>query len=435
MPEQPHDAFWRIEQATRASVIVDAADYFVHLRSAMLKAQRRIILVGWDFDARIPLGDDASDGSPHAIGAFISWLVKRRPGLDVYILRWGTGALEMFLHARTLLTVLGWIPDPRIHLKLDGHHPIAGSHHQKVAVIDDTLAFCGGIDTTRNRWDTREHADHEPRRVNPNGQPYGPWHDATTALEGPVARALGDMCRQRWEKAGGRPIDPLPDLAPCWPDQLRADFYEVAVGISRTLPAMSDHAVVNEVENLYVSMIKRAKSWIYAESQYFASRHIAEAIAQRLHEDDGPEVVVITPTSAEGWLEPVAMDTARARLIAALRDCDRGDRFRVYHPMTAGGAPIYVHAKVTVIDDDVLRVGSSNLNNRSLRLDSECDISIDAARDRRGEVSVTIAGVRNSFLAEHLGTSCSEVERKLMAPGSLIATIESLRRDGRSLRP
>ena len=282
---------------------------------------------------------------------------------------------------------------------------------------------------------TREHADHEPRRVNPNGQPYGPWHDATTALEGPVARALGDMCRQRWEKAGGRPIDPLPDLAPCWPDQLRADFYEVAVGISRTLPAMSDHAVVNEVENLYVSMIKRAKSWIYAESQYFASRHIAEAIAQRLHEDDGPEVVVITPTSAEGWLEPVAMDTARARLIAALRDCDRGDRFRVYHPMTAGGAPIYVHAKVTVIDDDVLRVGSSNLNNRSLRLDSECDISIDAARDRRGEVSVTIAGVRNSLLAEHLGTSCSEVERKLMETGSLIATIESLRTDGRSLRP
>lgn len=433
-PPSKSDAFWRIEQATRAAVIVDADDYFVHLRSAMLKARRRIMLVGWDFDARINLADGAEDGAPSTVGKFISWLVERRPDLDVYILRWGTGALEMFLHARTLFTVLRWVRDPRIHLKFDGHHPLAGSHHQKVAVIDDDLAFCGGIDMTRNRWDTRGHRDDEPRRVNPNGDPYGPLHDATTALEGAAARALGDMCRIRWEQAGGRSLGPVEGGARCWPDGLGADFENVSVGISRTLPAMHDHDTVHEIEALYISLIKRAKRWIYAESQYFASRHIAEAIAERLHEDDGPEVVIVNPTTAEGWLEPVAMDTARARLIVALRDCDLHGRFRVYHPFTVGGTPIYVHAKVTVIDNEVLRVGSSNFNNRSLRLDSECDVSIDASREGGEDVRVSIAGIRNSLLAEHLGADCGAVERKLAETGSLIATIEALRCGGRSLR-
>ncbi|PZP99152.1 MAG: phospholipase [Variovorax paradoxus] len=427
-------AFWRVEEATQAAVIVDADDYFVHLRSAMLKARRRIILVGWDFDARISLAEDLGDGAPATIGRFISWLVKRRPELDVYILRWATGALETLLHARTVLAILRWTWDPRIHLKFDGHHPLGGSHHQKIAVIDESLAFCGGIDMTRNRWDTRGHLDNEPRRINPNGQPYGPWHDATTALEGPVARALGEMCRKRWEGAGGDPLEPIEAGPSCWPDRLTPDFTNVSVGISRTLPAMGDHEAIHEIEELYVTLIKRAKRWIYAESQYFASRHIAEAIAQRLHEENGPEVVIVNPTTAEGWLEPVAMDTARARLVAALRDCDSQGRFRIYHPFTAGGVPIYVHAKVMVIDDEVLRVGSSNFNNRSLRLDSECDVSIDANSEKSGAVGATIAGIRNALLAEHLGTDCGTIERALHETGSLIATIEALRRPGRTLR-
>lgn len=426
--------FWRVERATRAAVIIDADDYFSHLRAAMLKANRRIVLVGWDFDARVRLGTAAGDDGPETIGRFISWLVENKPQLEVYVLRWGTGAWATLAHGRTLLTILRWIRDPRIHLKLDGHHPFAGSHHQKVAVIDDSLAFCGGIDMTRNRWDSRDHLDVEPRRINPNGRPYGPWHDATTAVEGPAARALGEMCRKRWEGAGGRRMEPVPEGADCWPEQLHPDFTDVSVGISRTLPAMRDHETVHEIEDLYVALIQRAKRWIYAESQYFASRHIAEAIARRLHEDHGPEVVIVNPTTADGWLEPIAMDTARARLVTALRDCDVHGRFRMYHPFTAGGRPIYVHAKVTVIDDDVLRVGSSNFNNRSLRLDSECDVTFDADCETAVGVREVIGGIRNSLLAEHLGTDCQTIERRLAESGSLIKTIEALQCAGRSLR-
>jgi len=430
--EQDRAAFWCTRQASRASVIIDAEDYFSALRQAMLKARRQILLVGWDFDARIDFAGEAQDGGPRTIGKFISWLVRERPELEVRILRWDTGAFKTLFHGRTLLTLLRWVRDPQIHLKLDGHHPLAGSHHQKVVVIDDDVAFCGGIDMTRGRWDTRAHSDEEPRRTNPDGKPYGPWHDATTALEGPVARALGDMCRTRWREAGGRELQPVRDGNKCWPADLAADFTNVPIGISRTLPAMRDHATITEIEELYVALIRRAKRLIYAESQYFASRRIAEAIAHRLHEEDGPEIVVVNPVSAEGWLEPIAMDTARARLVAALRDCDKHGRFRIFHPYTAAGTPIYVHAKITVIDDQVIRVGSSNFNNRSLRLDSECDVSIDAAGD--SATAGTIAAIRNALLAEHLGVSPDRVVAKLEETGSLISTIDGLRTAGRSLR-
>ncbi|MCE3544068.1 hypothetical protein LXJ56_28215, partial [Escherichia coli] len=81
-----------------------------------------------------------------------------------------------------------------------------------------------------------------------------------------------------------------------------------------------------------------------------------------LDEVDGPEIVIVNPETAQGWLEPLAMDTARARLVEALRRRDRHGRLRLYHPYTRGGAPIYCHAKITVVDDTQLRIGSANIN-------------------------------------------------------------------------
>ena len=433
---RPDHNCWRIEAATRATVVVDAEDYFHAARVAMLKAKRQILLVGWDFDARIRFKDDrADDDGPEEVGAFISWLVARTPDLQVHILRWDTGAIRSLFHATTIARIVRWAFDDRIHLRLDGRHPFGGSHHQKVLVIDDALAFCGGIDMTVDRWDTRQHLDDEPRRVEPDGTPYKPWHDATTMLEGPVAAALGEMCRERWRGSGGVIDAPGEGTDDCWPAHVEPDFTDVAVGIARTMPEMDDAPGIHEVEMLYVDLITRAERWIYAESQYFASRKVAEAIAKRLAEPEGPEIVIVHPTTAQGWLEPLAMDSARARLVEALRRIDTHGRLRLYHPYTAGGEPIYVHAKVTVIDDEVLRVGSSNFNNRSLRLDTECDVVIDGAQAGNADTMAAIAGIRNALLAEHLGVDCATVEAAIGETGSLIATIERLRGGGRSLRP
>jgi phosphatidylserine/phosphatidylglycerophosphate/cardiolipin synthase-like enzyme len=436
-PLRPRDNCYRVAQATRASVIVDADDYFHWARTAMMKAKRRIVLVGWDFDGRITLGRAGpGDPAPENVGDFIYWLAENRPELDIYLLRWDLGALKTLTRGSTIFTVLKWMSHPRIHTKLDGAHPTGGSHHQKIVVIDDSFAFCGGIDMTEDRWDTRAHVHEDDRRRRPNGTRYKPWHDATTAIEGPMAEALAKISRDRWHHAGGKHMEALPaPLASCWPDDLHVHFENVEMGVSRSVPTMPGQDPIVEIERLYLGQIARAKRFIYAESQYFASRRIAEAIAKRLEEEDGPEIVVINPLTAQGWLEPLAMDTARARLHEALHRRDRHGRFRIYHPFTDGGEAIYVHAKILIVDDAILRIGSSNMNNRSLRLDTECDVTIDADMPGNDAVRGTITAIRDDLLAEQLGVDPAVVTASLAETGSLIATIEALRGTGRTMRP
>jgi phosphatidylserine/phosphatidylglycerophosphate/cardiolipin synthase-like enzyme len=425
---------WRIERAGRAALVVDAADYFDHARRAMIRARRRIMLIGWDFDARIGIGDAGEDGGPETIGRFILWLAKRRPELEIYLLRWDIGALKSLFRGITPLVALRWKLHKRIHVKLDGAHPFGASHHQKIVVIDDCFAFCGGIDMTVGRWDRRCHRDDDPGRKAPNGKPQKPWHDATMALEGPVAAALGDLARDRWARAGGGALAPVHGGADCWPAGLSPHFEGVDVAIARTLPEYGEHRPAHEIEALFLDLIARARRFLYVETQYFASRRIAEAISRRLREPDGPEIVLINPEQADGWLEQEAMDTARARLHEALARIDDRGRFRIYIPYTEGGAPIYVHAKIMIVDDLVLRVGSSNMNNRSQRLDTECDVAIDAEADGDARAGRAIRELRTGLLAEHLGVAPDRVEACFAETGALIATIERLAGPGRSLR-
>lgn len=432
---EPGHNCWRTAQASRLSVIVDAEDYFRTARAAMLRAEKQIMLIGWDFDARILLTHDDPPDHPEApreVGAFITWLVRRKPELNVHILRWDVGAIASILRGRTLQTLIKWKLAKRIHLKLDATHPTGASHHQKIVVIDDCLAFCGGIDMTLGRWDTRAHADDDPGRTNPGGDRYMPWHDATTAIQGPAAAMLGDLCRERWHRAGGHRLDRPQVEHECWPDKLTPDFTDIRVAVARTQPELNGEAPVQEIEKLYLDLIGTARRFIYAESQYFASRRIAEALAKRLAEPDGPEFVIVNPRRADGWLEQSAMDTARARLFQALKQHDPHGRLRIYHPYTAAGEAIYVHAKVLVVDDRFLRIGSSNFNNRSLGLDTECDVALAAGTP---EEAARIAAIRDGLLAEHLGTDSLTVAAAIADKGSLVAAVEGMRGTGRSLRP
>jgi phosphatidylserine/phosphatidylglycerophosphate/cardiolipin synthase-like enzyme len=426
---------WRATTANRFAFIVDAEEYFKAVRAAMLNARQSIFLIGWDFDTRIRLEPAGDDEGPRNLGDFFLWLVGRTPSLNIRLLRWDTGAFKAIFRGNTLATVLRWKAHPRITLKLDGAHPIAASHHQKIVVIDDALAFCGGIDITSERWDRRDHSDADPGRRRPDGTAYGPWHDATSALDGPAAKAMGDLARERWHLATGEHLEPVACETDPWPHSLAPTFQRVGLGIARTVPKMEGQAEAHEIEQMYLDLIASAKRYIYAESQYFASRKIARAIAQRLSEPDGPEIVVINPKTAEGWLEPIAMDSARARLVEALERIDKRRRFRLYHPQTAGGEPIYVHAKVLIVDDHWLRVGSSNFNNRSMRLDTECDVIVAADQADSGSARATIANLRDDLLAEHLDVDTRTVTDALQQTGSLIDTIDKLRKPGRTLVP
>lgn len=436
MADEITGALWREAHATQFALIVDADNYFRHARAAMLNARQRIMLIGWDFDTRILLGDQPpADGGPDTLGKFVLWLVKRNPALDIYILRWDVGVLKAFVRGTHWITAARWYAHPRIHGKLDHSHPAGASHHQKIVVIDDDFAFCGGIDMTGSRWDTRAHSPDDPRRVDPKDKPYPPWHDATSAIEGDAARQIGALAELRWTLAGGKPLTPPATGLGGWPEALKPDMTDVTIGIARTMPAMDDRAPAHEIEALYVAMIEAARRSIYVETQYFASRRIAEAIARRLAEPDGPEIAVVHPEHADGWLEQVAMDSARARLHSALRRFDpSARRFRLYHPFDAAGTAIYVHAKIMIVDDRIVRIGSSNLNNRSMRLDTECDVMVDAARTGNAGAVRRIAAIRDDLLAEHLGCTAEAVGTAIGERG-LIGAIEALRGEGRSLRP
>src|SRR5918997_3216998 len=127
---------------------------------------------------------------------------------------------------------------------------------------------------------------------------------------------------------------------------------------ARTRGAHKQLPEIREIEALFVDMIARTRRYFYAENQFFASRVIAEAIAKRLGEPDSPEFVIVNPKTAEGLIEPEVMDPARAKLLQALGKADRHGRLRVYTPVTKGGCDIYVHSKITIVDGEMLRVGS-----------------------------------------------------------------------------
>jgi phosphatidylserine/phosphatidylglycerophosphate/cardiolipin synthase-like enzyme len=432
---------WRYAHATRAHVIVDAEEYFARMREAMIAAEHRIMLIGWDFDTRIDLcrrepGYRRAPGDPpDRLGDFMLWLAKRKPNLEIRVLKWNIGALKMLLRGSMPLDLLRWWWNRQIDFMFDGAHPVGCSHHQKIVVVDDCFAVCGGIDMTGDRWDTREHREDDPRRKRPTGARYGPWHDATMAMEGPVAAALAEYGRERWVQAGGERMEPCPPRHETpWPEALEAEFENVEIGLARTRAQYEAIVETREIEALFVEQIARAKRFIYAESQYFASRRIAEAMTERLARPDPPEIVLINPVTAEGWLEQAAMDGARTRLLHAIRDRDHANRFSLWCPYGAKGTPIYVHAKIMIVDDEVLRVGSANLNNRSMGLDSEFDVFIDAARSGGDAARKAIEGLRHALLAEHCGLEIEAVAALLAQNKSMAGMLDNAPKGGKCLR-
>ena len=430
---------WCVEQASRLSVIVDTADYFAAFAEACRQAQHQILILGWDFDRRERLHrDDAARDLPDQLGAFLAELTRRRPELRVYLLSWDFNMI--YAAERELLPALRLrLQTPRrFHFRLDARHPAGASHHQKVVVIDDRIAFVGGIDLSRWRWDTCEHRPDDPRRVDPNGKAYPPFHDLMVLVEGAAAARLGDLARTRWRRARGWKIAPPATRRESpWPPSVAVGLRDVPVAIARTQPRYRGQPAVREVERLYRDAIAAARQFVYVENQYFTARVLADAMAARLAEPDGPEIVLVLPQHTGGWLEQVTMDVLRARVVERLRHADRWGRLRIYYPYQPGLGEqcISVHAKLMIVDDRLLRIGSSNTSNRSMGLDTECDLAIEAAAPGDA-VHVFIRTLRHRLLGEHLAVVPARLASAEAQHSGLVAPIESLLdAEGRSLRP
>lgn len=420
---------WRHARADRFSLIIDAQDYFVALRRAMIEARDQVLMIGWDFDFEIEMlpgqsdaGGLAPDGLPNRVGPFLEALVDRAPRLDIYLLKWSGGVL--IAPARIIPGLrVKWLSPGQIHLGFDGRHPVGACHHQKIVVVDDSLAFCGGIDVTDGRWDTRAHRPGDPCRALKSGEIAQPWHDAAAMFDGPAVRVTADLARARWLRATDEDLPaPLADTRDMWPAEVEPDLRDVEIALSRTEPPTGDAPAVVEIETMYLDAIASARRSIYLESQYFSAPGIADAIAARLAEPDGPDVVVINPRAAQGAVEDLAMHVPRSRILREMARRDPHRRFRILYPVNAASEPIYVHAKLMIVDDTMLRVGSSNLNRRSMGFDSEADVTLIAAND---EHRAAIRRIRASLLAEHMGRDTDRVARAIERRG-LVGAVRAL---------
>jgi phospholipase D1/2 len=413
---------WRREPAQRAAVLVDGEAYFAAFRAACLRAERVIRIVGWDIHSRMRLvPGEPEDALPAELGPFLNALLRRRHRLRIDVLIWDFAAIYTIEREPLPLLNREWRVHRHMRLRFAADHPVGASHHQKVVVIDDAIAFVGGIDLTMRRWDSSAHRRLDPRRVDPSGDAYAPFHDVQTLVDGAAAQAIAELARERWNRAIGKPLPPVEATDDAWPAHVTPDFRDVCVAIARTEPACQSRREVHEVQALWLAGIAAARRMLYVENQYLTANVIGEALEHRLGEREGPEIVIVLPRRCHGWLEQTALAGCQARLIRRLRGADRHGRLRVLYPVVSGTGEredgwVRIHAKVLVVDDRLLRVGSSNLSNRSMGVDTECDLAIEAEDDR---TRAAIASVRNRLLGEHLGMASGAVGAAIEAQGLL----------------
>ena len=430
---EPGSTCWRADVAPNAALLVDMETYLAAAKAAMQGAMRSIHFLNWAFDPDTILdhGPDGGSAASQTIGSFLRLLSQERPDLDIRVLCWkaplAVAATQRFFPLRSLRFFAG----SRIDFRLDGALPAGASHHQKVIVIDDAVAFCGSCDIGPDRWDTPEHLHPDPRRAKTaDGQTcYDCRHEVMALVNGQAAASLGTLFRDRWARATGEVLPPSEvGPTPVWLDGIASAFNDVVVGVSRTQAPWRDFKELREGEAALLAAIASAEHTLYFENQYFTSPIIAEALAQRLAEPDGPEIIVVSTRHSPSWFDQMTMDKTRSRFLRRLEHADRHQRFRAYSPCTRNGQVIIVHAKLAVVDDRYVRIGSSNVNNRSEGFDSECDLTLDAGSDP-GPAPDAVAEFRNGLVGHWLGCSTAEVATAAARAG-LGEAIEALRENG-----
>jgi phosphatidylserine/phosphatidylglycerophosphate/cardiolipin synthase-like enzyme len=416
-------------------MLIDMAAYFDAAMKAMRNARRTVYLLNWAFEPQTlfhpQAGCTGQDGD--RIGNFLKALANDNPCLDVRVLCWKSALPIAATQDWFTIADRKVFSGTKVKFVLDGKLPLGASHHQKAIVIDDAIAFCGGGDIGPDRWDTPQHLDDDPRREKTRHahgadiKDFDSRHEVMGLVEGAPAKALGALFRERWMRATGEVLAEPPPTEPIWPDGYVAQFDRIEVGLSRTQGAWRRYPEVREVERLHLEAIAAAQSCIYMENQYFTSPLIAGALARRLEEPNGPEIVLIGTEHSPSYFDQMTMDRTRVRFIETLQRADRHGRLQAYSPVTALGRIIIVHAKLTIIDDRLLRIGSANINNRSLGFDTECDLSFEATgAANRTEVTAH----RTRLLAHWLGCDDETVAKAIRDAGGVGAAVEALRNSG-----
>ena len=381
----------------RVTPLVDGECFFAALAEALAQAQAYVYGVGWCLTPQIPLKrHNLQEMVQTRLLTLLSDTARRVP---VRILLWSGAPVLFQPTTRGTEAVQQALADQAsgdIQCRLDHSAHFSHCHHQKAIVIDGRIAFVGGMDLTTfqgDRWDTPRH----PLRAGPN------WHDVQVRIEGEAAADVEQNFRQRWLAATGD--GDLPHREPAWEES-----WQTPVQIVRTIPpGVYPFAPRGEfgIHHAYTRALRQAQRLIYLENQYLWSPDIVDALIAAMNKQHAEpfRIVIVLPARAYSGKWDNDQHVAKLRAV----DAGRGI-VSVYCPYTSGPSigvhafayrPIYVHAKVAIIDDEWLTVGSANLNNRGLITDSEINAVV-----RDPELA---RNLRIALWAEHLALPREQV--------------------------
>ena len=435
-------------EGNRVEVLIHGAEYFARLYDVLgtLEADDWVHFTDWEGDP-----DERLAGPGTEVGRVLAELAER--GVHVRGLLWRSHPRQAHLSEQQNTKLVRQVNEAGGEVLLDERVRRGGSHHQKLFVVrhasgpDDDVAFVGGIDLCHGRHDDARH-DGDPQTVELDDR-YGerpPWHDIQLELRGPVVGDIAHTFRERWDdptpfdhrnplrlvlrhltRQPRRP-DPLPpvrrDPAPVGPHAVQA---------IRTYPAKRPPYPFapdgeRSIGRAYRKALRRARRLIYIEDQYLWSQHWADAIAEALRREPELRLIAVVPRFAErgGRMSANAENIGRDQVLRTLRAAG-GSRVAVFDLENVHGTPIYVHAKVCVIDDVWLEVGSDNLNRRSWTHDSELSCAVlDSTHDSREPLDpgglgdgarVLARDTRLRLWREHLGRSDGD-DADLVDPAS-----------------
>ncbi|MGV8967998.1 MAG: phospholipase D family protein [Cellulomonas sp.] len=398
----PDGAAWSTGNSVQS--LIHGASYFRELLEAVegMRAGDLLLFAVWRGDR-----DQQLAGPGTEIGAVFAAAARR--GVDVRGLVWRSHSDRFQFSAAGNRRLSEEINTAGGECLLDMRVRRLGSLHQKLVVLrhegrpERDVAFIGGIDLCHGRRDDRRHeGDPQSQQMATTYGARPPWHDAQLAVRGPGVGDAETVFRERWADPAALSRNPLHVLAarlrgerqhgralpPQLPDP--AARGSQAVQLLRTYPARHPgypFAPAGElsIARGYRKALEQARSLIYVEDQYLWSANVARAFAEALRRDPDLHVIIVIPRAPEQSGRIAAPPSLRGRepAMQVLRDAG-GDRVAIYSLENEAGTPIYVHAKICIIDDIWSCTGSDNANRRSWTHDSELSCAV---LDHRSDAS------------------------------------------------
>ncbi|HEU5353892.1 MAG TPA: phospholipase D family protein [Actinocrinis sp.] len=340
---------------------IDGDDALAAIAEAIAEAKSFVHIAGWFASPDFRLTREP--GAPKLRDLLAE--VARRA--EVKVLLWGGPPLPLFKPTRSMVeeACAGFSENSGVRCVLDRRERTMHCHHEKLVIVDGQLAFVGGIDLTDLAGDRRDGPQHLPDR------PLG-WHDAATQLRGPIVADVADHFAQRWREAAGEDMPSAAAVPPAG---------QTAIQLVRTVPERTyrfaprgDFSILEQ----YLNALRGAQSLVYLENQFLWSTEVVDVLADKLRRppSDDFRVLLVLPERPNN-----GADTSRGQL-GRLLDADDGHHRLLATTVNALAdrvvkpTRVYVHAKVGIVDDSWLTVGSANLNEHSLFNDTEVNVVV-----------------------------------------------------------